>query len=82
MKKNKINSYQKLKNKYEKEIQELINDIYALVSEEDFNLEMQVRMKWKLRYASDSIVWSGDASKIVEKVYFDGILNRLKDEHK
>lgn len=82
MKKNKINSYQKLKNKYEKEIQELTNDIYALVNEEDFNLEMQVRMKWKLRYASDSIVWSGYASKIVEKVYFDGILNRLKDEHK
>lgn len=80
--KKKNNSYRKLKEKYEKEIQELRNDIYNLVNDKDFNAEMQVRMKWKLRFATDEQVWMGETSEFLNKVYFDGILNRLQNEDK
>ena len=56
----KLNSYQKMKQKYEKRIQELTSDIIALVDEKDFTKKYLVQIKWTTKLQIEKTIWQGD----------------------
>jgi len=60
MAKKKISSYQKMKEKYEKKIQELTGDIITLIDEKDLMETNLVKLKWKLKLNIEKAIWHGD----------------------
>jgi hypothetical protein len=55
-----LSSYQKMKQKYEKERQELINDIITLVEKGDTVDGLTVKMQWKMRLDAERMVMFGE----------------------
>lgn len=55
----KLSSYQKLKLKYHKERQELINDIILLVEKDNSFEGLAVKMNWRMRLDLEKMVMAG-----------------------
>lgn len=53
----KQNSYQKMKSKYENKIQELYNDIYSLVKNDE--KYFMVKKKWDLKINIENAIMAG-----------------------
>ena len=54
-----LSSYQKMKQKYEKERQQLINDIITLVERGDTIDGLTVKMQWKTRLDAEKAIMFG-----------------------
>ena len=54
-----MSSYQRMKQKYENEIQELTSDIVTLVKEDKPAEVLAVSMKWRIIIDAGDIVWFG-----------------------
>lgn len=59
MKTNSLSSYQKMKQKYEKERQELINDIIILVKKEGTVEALTVKRKWNVELDKELFLMFG-----------------------
>jgi hypothetical protein len=51
-----LSSYQKMKQKFEKERQQLINDIITLVEKGDTVEGLTVKMQWKMRLDTEKAI--------------------------
>lgn len=58
-KKAKLSSYQKMKLKYERNIEQLRDDIITLVEEKDFMKVTSVKMRWSMMIAVEKAFWAG-----------------------
>jgi hypothetical protein len=61
---NKLNSYQRLKQKYDKKVTELTDDIITLIKEKDYMKFQIVKAKWKFILDIEEIIWMGDPTKL------------------
>lgn len=66
-----MNSYQRLK----KEKQELLNDIYVLVKNNDFKKICEVRNKWLFKILQSEVVWHGNPTAVQRE--FLGLTDHL-----
>ena len=55
-----LSSYQKMKQKYEKECRQLINDIITLVEKGDTVDGLTVKMQWKTRLEIEKAIMFGE----------------------
>lgn len=55
-----LSSYQKMKQKFEKERQQLINDIITLVEKGDTVDGLTVKMQWKMRLDTEKAIMFGE----------------------
>jgi len=66
---------------YEKtkaENKELKQDIYNLIIKENEFEGMTVKMRWKMVFDTDDMIWFGDATKTDNK--FQGLLSQISTE--
>ena len=55
-------SYQRMKEKLEKQIAELTDDVITLVENTSYLKVSQVRTKWSTRLEIEKVIWSGNPS--------------------
>ena len=58
--KEKKSSYQRMKERYEKRIEELTKDILTLVEDKDFIESQTVKIRWKTKILIEKTIWQGD----------------------
>jgi len=73
-----MNSYQRLKQKHEQDVERLTNDIKALVSDPDGMPYKIAREKWKFIFQMEDALWNGNS---VDGT-FDGFMQLLQNGHK
>ena len=73
--KGRLSSYQRMKQKFEKERQELINDIITLVEKGDMLDGLAVKMQWKTRLDNEKAIMLGHKSND-----FWAWVNSVKDD--
>jgi len=71
-----LSSYQKMKQKFEKERQQLINDIITLVEKGDTVDGLTVKMQWKMRLDTEKVIMFGDCKQNDNQ--FSGLCGILK----
>lgn len=56
----KESSYQRMKRKYQAEIDQLRKDIYTLIDDEKFVDVTSVKFKYKHAREAEKVIWAGD----------------------
>lgn len=72
-----LSSYQKMKQKFEKERQQLINDIITLVEKGDTVDGLTVKMQWKMRLDTEKAIMFGEYRP--NDNHFSGLRGILND---
>ena len=54
-----MNSYQRLKRKYEAKVQSLTKDIVTLVENKDLEAVMETHTRWKMNLNMEKMIWKG-----------------------
>ncbi len=74
----KLTSYQKMKQKYEKEIAQLTGDIITLVEDKDFMKTAVVKNRWKQAIEQERVLWLGKVVSAKSKQEVDGLLKQIQ----
>lgn len=70
----KLSSYQKMKQKYEKEIQSLHSDIRILVEDKDLMMQIIIKARWQMFFDADRMLTNGESYTSA-----DGIFSLIKE---